>query len=395
MSPRLSSFFDFARWAAALLVVATHVRQLLLVDKVALPHLTLPLAMLYRVTGLGEEAVIAFFVMSGYLVGGQVVRTLREDRFRLRDYAAARISRIYVVLIPALLCGALCDLAGLRWADVGGVYSRHAPLGEGSLTIAGAIADYLNLKTLIGNLAMLETIVVERLGSNGPLWSLVNEWWYYVIFGCLAASLRSGAIAFRLSVALIAATCLFVLPLHITLWGCVWLLGTAAAVYAGTTLPRPPLWLGLLCCALAVGVERHMYALQPKMGMWPSFGCDMILAIGFSILSLAFATPGKPLAGARFHAWAANFSYSTYLTHFPFMLLCGSLAVKVLGLPFQGYPSAYAIAAMAAIVLLCLVYAFAFSRLTEAHTSLARNALLKLLRPLSKPPQLAPAASES
>jgi peptidoglycan/LPS O-acetylase OafA/YrhL len=40
----------------------------------------------------------------------------------------------------------------------------------------------LTLGNFLGNLLFLQTILCETFGSNGPLWSLANEFCYYVLF---------------------------------------------------------------------------------------------------------------------------------------------------------------------------------------------------------------------
>ena len=66
---------------------------------------------IYLATDCGHQAVIWFFVISGFLVGGSVVNDIRRDRFQFGRYAINRFSRLYVVLIPALLIGYCIDEA--------------------------------------------------------------------------------------------------------------------------------------------------------------------------------------------------------------------------------------------------------------------------------------------
>ena len=40
----------------------------------------------------------------------------------------------------------------------------------------------LTARNFFGNLFYLQTIVCHSYGSNGPLWSIANEFWYYVLF---------------------------------------------------------------------------------------------------------------------------------------------------------------------------------------------------------------------
>ena len=74
-----SSFWaslDFIRWSAAMLVVVAHARHLLFVDYYLLVYKdptflhSISNKLFYFITGLGHEAVVLFFVLSGYLVGG-------------------------------------------------------------------------------------------------------------------------------------------------------------------------------------------------------------------------------------------------------------------------------------------------------------------------------------
>lgn len=381
MTPRLSSFLDAARWIAATLVVVSHVRLLFLIYKGSVQHLTAPLKALYAVANVGHEAVVVFFVISGFLVGGMSIRKIQQGRFSLGDYTAARFSRIYVVLIPALVAGGCLDYIGLHWSNVSGVYTAISPLGDGSLNFKASIADNLNVPTFVGNVLMLETIVTERFGSNGPLWSLVYEWWYYVLFGAAAVALTAQRPTARIGAAALGLLGLFVLPPVIILWGVIWVLGAAAAMYVASSLPKPPIWLGIVAFLIGAGVYRHMHSVELTMGehSWHAFLSDLSITIGFCLLTMSCARAGKALPGAGFHKWAADFSYSTYLVHFPFVLCVGTLAATFFGVPLAGQPTAKAVALAGAVLALALTYAYLFSRVTEVYTPKVRDLLQRAI----------------
>ena len=101
------AWLDFARGIAALTVCMGHVRSALFMDYVDLPDAGLATSLFYAWTGLGREAVMVFFVLSGFLVGGAVMRA--GPAFDWRTYAIARLSRLWVVLVPALLLTAALD----------------------------------------------------------------------------------------------------------------------------------------------------------------------------------------------------------------------------------------------------------------------------------------------
>ena len=61
----------------------------------------------YFLTGFGHQAVIVFFVLSGFFVGGSILKN--PQRFSFMHYLIARLSRLWVVLIPMLALTYLID----------------------------------------------------------------------------------------------------------------------------------------------------------------------------------------------------------------------------------------------------------------------------------------------
>ena len=64
-------WLDVARAASALLVCAGHLRAVALVDYGELSSPGILVKTLYLLTGLEHQAVIVFFVLSGFLDGGK------------------------------------------------------------------------------------------------------------------------------------------------------------------------------------------------------------------------------------------------------------------------------------------------------------------------------------
>ena len=108
-----SDFLNFSRWVAAGLVVVEHARNLLFVDYASVVSPTVLQNFFYFMTGFGHEAVVVFFVISGFLVGGKALADWQDKRFCWRRYLVNRISRLYAVLLAALILGACLDLFGL------------------------------------------------------------------------------------------------------------------------------------------------------------------------------------------------------------------------------------------------------------------------------------------
>src|SRR5277367_3405770 len=98
MSRSLSIFLDALRFAAAIVVVVGHFTQPYFSQ--GFPDLTL----------WGVSAVSVFFVLSGFVISH--VTTLKEKD--PLDYTAARIARLYSVLVPALLLTTIVHLVALK-----------------------------------------------------------------------------------------------------------------------------------------------------------------------------------------------------------------------------------------------------------------------------------------
>mgnify|MGYP000113779209 CR=1 FL=1 len=106
---RTSAVLDVMRWVAALVVVLTHVNDQVFLSMAETPEESRTLALMAwkLISASGNEAVIVFFVISGYLVGGAALAEfLRDGDIKLSNYMLRRCARLYTVLIPALVIGA-------------------------------------------------------------------------------------------------------------------------------------------------------------------------------------------------------------------------------------------------------------------------------------------------
>lgn len=89
-------WIDLLRFLAAFVVMAGHARGSFLAEYSVLPqdqHTPIVFGF-YFLTRLGFEAVMIFFVLSGFLVGGKAVERITEGTFRAKQYAIDRFARI-------------------------------------------------------------------------------------------------------------------------------------------------------------------------------------------------------------------------------------------------------------------------------------------------------------
>ena len=89
------SFVAFARWASALVVMLSHLRGMMLIGWRDLPPgLHNPLvAGFYFATSFYHEAVVVFFVLSGFLIAGPNLDRVRILSFSPKSYAIDRFTR--------------------------------------------------------------------------------------------------------------------------------------------------------------------------------------------------------------------------------------------------------------------------------------------------------------
>ena len=210
-------WLDALRFIAAFMVLLSHARNTFFPAFGDLPAdqqniFSMALTMFCR---MGHEAVIIFFVLSGFLVGGRGFERIKDGTMNVGGYAIDRFARITPPLLAAILFYFFT-----------------------SCVIPGTPFSWT---TAIGNLFSLQGVFCESLVS--PFWSLSYEVWFYIILGALAVLLKVkkdskiilGMIVF------VSATSVFVLGLkmHYLL---IWMMGAVAY------LARPKKKTNGCCC---------------------------------------------------------------------------------------------------------------------------------------------------
>lgn len=310
----------------------------------------------YFVTGFGHEAVSVFFVISGYLVGGKVWVSTRKRRFAWRKYLLDRSTRLYAVLIVALLLGALLDFIGSRYVNAAGLYDLTFP-GQKAVLQTPTV-DNLSVRNFLLNAVFLQTIAGPTFGSNAPLWSLANEWWYYVAFPAACLLLWPSAPRARVYAVLTLAALAVFLPWQIIILFGVWLLGVF--VSQGRK-PLCPCWLALPIFLLILAAARLEIVGGYNLWMY-------IVGAGFALLLNSLQALDLMFPFQNISRTLADFSYSVYLVHFPVILFLVSCLYasmdKGIGLVF----GATSLALFASVCVVVILVAWAVSLFTEAQT---------------------------
>lgn len=111
-SSTASVLLDLVRGLAALLVLLSHWKVMFFVEYPHIQGTRWWFAVPYVLCDAGHQAVIIFFVLSGYLISGSVIRAFERGTWSWKEYLIHRLTRLWVVLIPGLALG---GDAGLVW----------------------------------------------------------------------------------------------------------------------------------------------------------------------------------------------------------------------------------------------------------------------------------------
>jgi peptidoglycan/LPS O-acetylase OafA/YrhL len=302
MNQRESIYLDLVRSLAALIVVFGHACDLY----------DLPASGRW-----GHQAIMVFFVLSGYVIA--YVADTREKN--LQTFLVARLARLWSVLVPALVLTVVCDILGRQFGhEVRGFAS--VPTDHVFIRI-GAMLSFLS-----------ETWVSIQPLSNGAAWSLCIEFWYYVTFG-LWTFMRPGWM--RTGLASVAALLsghkgLLLFP--------IWLMGVV--LQRASSLRRHPAWLDVVLWSISLvlmgwiligriydpAIGAMKAALDPwvfrqlaqAQVFWLDWGFGLLVAV--HLLAVRRVSQWLPLEQIATPArWCAGISFAIYLFHFPLLHL--------------------------------------------------------------------------
>lgn len=306
----LSNTLNFLRWVAALLVVLGHLRSFIFVNDYNIEINTIFYKLFYFSTSFGHQAVMVFFVLSGYLVGGSLMNKYNQNiltKDTIINYVISRFSRIYIVLIPAIVFGYAFDYIGHN------IYPELYTNAFHIFAMNYNATERLSFWIIIGNMLNLQTIFFNTLGTNGPLWSLSYEWSYYILFLLIFINNKSR------SFFLLLMTVLLFLNINLLLYAVIWMIGVFASRFDKQYISK---YLSYVIFLMVLIIPRIVTS-----GYF--FYMDFIIGLSVVLIinSLQFTKPtkNKVIIFQNFNHFIAKFSYSTYLFHLPFIVIVISI----------------------------------------------------------------------
>ncbi len=366
-----SLLISLMRGLAALQVAAAHLRSEMFPGLKGMVDPPLYYQLLAFATGFGHQAVVVFFLISGWLVGGSLLNRIGQPG-ALLSYAIDRATRLWTVLLPAM-----CLMLAV------GIVIAEADPGRADFA---AVNEY-SAASFFGNLLGLQTVLVKNFGGNYALWSLANESWYYIQFPLLLAvfmarsRLRQAAAAIAL--VLIAGA----LPGEITLYFALWLLGalfSRVRIECGNGL-RVALVLAGASCSVYFRIHGSNDDLT-----FASFLQDLVYSLP---LLFILASLQRPLllrsafsrGVAKVAQQLSEFSFTLYVIHIPTIKLLRYLGEQEFGRSRLAVDAPLDYAVYFGMLSALLAAAYLSYRLFEAHTFRIRRAIKNAVQQPASP----------
>lgn len=378
-----SDHLNLIRGLAAIAVLVYHIRYRFFLDFADVSNPGLLQRAFYALTSFGHDAVMIFFVLSGYFISASVIRDCRAGQWSWGKYLTNRFVRLYMVLLPGLILTMFWDKLGLYFFSDNPIYSGEPRPWKNDFF---SVSERLNVPTLTANLCFLQTILAPPLGSNDPLWSLSYEFWYYLLFPCAWLALLGKSVQLwkRGIYFVLCVAGLFFVGKHIARYFPIWLLGTAIYLLPGVPLlSRFSKWLSLAALFLFCGMLGLLHSSTIKSALGDSIvAIDYVTGVSFAILLYQLLQIRAPSAGGLYADCSrsiAGFSYTLYVVHMPLLVF-----VRALLLPDKPWVPDISHMGFAIVLTgIALLYARLIARASEARTDSVRDLIWAFVRPKS------------
>lgn len=377
-----SLFLHYLRFFCAVIVCLGHTKEFLFVHMDESAHFLEKVTRLFL--GLGSSAVLVFFFLSGFLVGGNEILNFVKKELNFSNYFFNRLTRLWIVLLPALLMTFALNTFTCRHSSNSLYCTSNSELASHT-EVAPQFSQ--KISDLLSNVFFLQPFMGNQWGGNGPLWSLSYEFWYYIVFFSIISivnyllrrELRIGLIP-HLAILLLASR---ILDLDWLILGIIWLSGAFAAYFLKldsivmfTRKYQKPIVLKFTLITFTVILPVMLiFKIFPRAFSFP-------IAILLLTISLSMTQNENEIQANNFLrkqiVRGSEYSFSLYLTHFPLVALATSFFVPV----DRWRMSIIGIFVLMLLTLGALLTAYAFALFTEFKLSQVRVALRSGLQKL-------------
>ncbi|MBD2559221.1 MULTISPECIES: acyltransferase family protein [Nostoc] len=376
-----STHLDLLRGLASLLVFIGHMRLLLFVEYSEISNPNFLIKRLNSLTGLGHQAVMIFFVLSGFFISASVLRTIQQNKWSWINYIITRLTRLYIVLIPALLLSSFWDFLGIKIFGTGQDSFYGEKFHNGHLATY-KILENLTLQNFLGTIAFLQTIFVDLFGSNKAVWSLAYEFWYYILFPSIILFFCVKSLKLRIFYVGLTSSILLIVGSQIRIYFLVWLMGALISVCPTSkylnkkNILNSLSLLSILILCIALTIERFLPSQQIA---------DFLIGISTAVMIYLLVNNRSQIkqerAYEKFSKALAGCSYTLYLVHMPILSFIRACVIG--DRPWE--PDILHIFLALNIVIFVFLYAVAIAHFTEAKTDKFRNIIMSWIKNASIP----------
>lgn len=298
----------------------------------------------------GAEAVLVFFVLSGFVL---VLPVIRRPGYDWVSYYFRRSIRLYLPVVASVALAAIIIIATQRVAN-----------GNGSAWVAAWSIPSPNWGIFVGSLDIFE----NGNPANNPLWTLrweiifslalplfaygamlIRRWWLLAIVGVLLlvmVGVLKNVALFQYLPVFFAGSVLAANADRLTAW---------AQQIAGRRWVSPA-WCALLLGGFALLIAHWMFAI---FGTVP-YLAQLLIALSFvgAVIIVAVAFLWQPFARVLTVAparWLGRVSFSLYLVHVPIIIASANL-----------FGAQHRLLALAVAIPVSLVVAELFARFVES-----------------------------
>ena len=375
MQSERSLYLHYLRFVCALIVCLGHTKEFLFL------HMDESANFLEKVTrlflGLGQSAVLVFFYLSGYLVGGNELVNLVEKKLNFKNYIFNRLTRLWIVLLPALL-----------WTFALNAFTCRNSRRSLYCAADSALASHTKVPPLnsqsfsdfLSNVFFLQPFKGTQWGGNGPLSSLSYEFWYYLVFFCILNVLAS-VLNRKISVSLIPNLLILFIASRMlnSDWlnlGIVWLSGACASYFLKidsvieitSKYQKRLSFKFILLTSILIFPTLILLKVFPHIFSFPI--AILLLTFSISITQNENAIQYRNFMRKSI-VRGSEYSFSLYLTHFPLIALLTSLFVP----EHRWRMTPFGILILMLLTLGAQLTAYAFAWLTEFNLTPVRTAL--------------------
>jgi len=259
-----------------------------------------------------HTAVVVFFVLSGFVIA----YTTKINNRGTIQYFQARFSRLYSIVLPALLISGICEvLVKLNNHEIYSFYIR-----------GNSLPRYLISGLFINEIWFFSSAPP----IDSPLWSLSYEFWYYIIFGLWffrkAGISKKSFVLPGLALIIAGPKILLLMP--------VWLIGYIAYHFPLANLSKSSRWILVSTTLITVPIIVIFFPVLPnKAGTPPLYFAAQFLTdwlIGLLIGMALWLLPQgnkeqkqvKWINGLRV---AADLTFPLYVLHYPLLILWAAI----------------------------------------------------------------------